>query len=1047
MATSPNQSELVEYLDKPQAASDWLLALGFANPPAAHRNLVGMAQAGVTIDLLAHMCQRFSEEFPKISDPDMALNNLERFISNSRSPLALASLFERDVEALPILLQIFSTSQFISDLLIAQPETYDLLRITEGKPFSRELLIEDLSSELKSNSNEQTAASLINLFKKRELARIAYGDIIGRQRLEVVTRQISYLADAVCEAALLVARASLTDKFGEPKIDSGEPAKFVVMGLGKLGGCELNYSSDIDLVFFFDESGRTDGKRRVSNQEYFERLARKTVQILSDTTESGTAYRVDLRLRPDGGQGAVVIDRAAALHYYDVTGRTWERQAFIKARPVAGDLEFGADLLSQLQPWVYRQQLSRSDITEIKALKRKIESSAETKGQQLTNVKVGHGGIRDIEFVIQFLQLLHGGDLPSVRTGNTQNAIACLENEACLSMTERTLLEENYVFLRRIEHILQIMFDRQTHSLPTSDDELRKLAIRMGYSATDGDPLPRFKDDLRDKTNVNRSILDHLLHDAFSDDEQIDPEVDLVLGQTPDGDHVRNILAPYGFQDPMKAYQQLIELSKEDIPFFNSRRCRHFFAAIVPALLKQIAATPNPDDTILSLARVSASLGGKAVLWELFSFNPPILQLYVRLCAASPYLSEILISNPGMIDELMDSLTLSKHPRIEELEWLLDDLCGKADDIDPILHGFKNTMHLRVGVRDILRKDDIQTTTAMLCDVAEVCLRRIAQTEYDKLVKRYGVPHETSQGTAPPQPSRFVILGVGKLGGREPNYHSDLDVVFLYESEGTTRHLVNHRESSETTSCQHFYSGLSQRIIRAITRMGPTGRLFEMDPRLRPTGRNGSIAVSFAEFARYFESGAGQLWERQALCKARPVYGEPTASEAAMKLVHEAIIDVGWDDSDADTIRDTRYQLERTANVSNLKRGLGGTVDLEFLVQILQLRECQDHPEVLVSNTFDAIKALQKTGALTERTASFLHESYTFLRSVEARLRLMNTTARHDMPTRPDELATLAHLLGHADSGKLIEMTDHYRSENRRQFEACVEHVLSADPR
>lgn len=1029
-------------LEDPKRANDWLRSMGFAKPESAHRNLVGIAEAGVTVDLLAKMCGRFGDELPKLSDPDMALNNLERFIASSRSPLALASLFERDVDALPILLQIFSTSQFISDLLIAQPETYDQLRVTEGKPFSRELLVEDLKSELQPSTDPRTAASLISLFKKRELARIAYGDIIGHQRLDVVTRQISYLADAVCEAALLAAQSGLQEKFGEPQTEAGAPANFVVIGLGKLGGCELNYSSDIDLVFFFDEDGMTNGQRRVSNQEYFERLARKTVQILSETTAGGSAYRVDLRLRPEGSQGAVVISRAAALHYYDVTGRTWERQAFIKARPVAGNIQFGEELLQELQPWVYRQQLSRSDITEIKELKRKIENSAESKGQQFTNVKVGHGGIRDIEFVIQFLQLLHGADLPTVRTGNTQTAIALLEKEGCLSMTERTLLEENYIFLRRIEHILQIMFDRQTHSLPSSDDELRKLAIRMGYSATETDPLTTFKDDLLEKTNVNHSILDHLLHNAFSGDDNITPEVDLVLGQPPADEHVRQVLGPYGFQKPSKAYQQLKDLATEDIPFFNSRRCRHFLAAIVPALLKEIAATPNPDDTILNLARVSASLGGKAILWELFSFNPPILKLYVRLCAASPYLSEILISNPGMIDELMDSLTLGNHPRIEELEILLDDLCGKADDIDPMLHGFKNTMHLRVGVRDILGKDDIETTTAMLCDVAEVCLRRIAQREYEHLVRRYGVPHATG-GEGEDRPSRFVILGVGKLGGREPNYHSDLDVVFLYEAEGQTRHSIPQRDSAETTSCQHFYSSLSQRIIRAVTQIGPTGRLYEMDPRLRPTGRNGSIAVSFTEFERYLADGDGQLWERQALCKARPIFGEQEAMRTAIELVHESIINAGWDSANADAIQDARYLLERTANVSNLKRGLGGTVDLEFIVQMLQLRHCQDHPEVLVSNTFQAIRSLEKASLISENDASYFVESYAFLRSVEARLRLMNTTARHDIPTRPEHLATLAYLLGQPDSQRLLETIDRYRSENRRRFVGRVDQLNS----
>ena len=366
----------------------------------------------------------------------MALNNLDRFVAQARNPLSIGTLFERDATALPTLIQIFSTSQHFSDLLIADPEGLDLLRLTEGAPVARQMLVEDLVAEISALEHEQTVLRSLRRFKRRETLRITYGDIIREQSLQTVTAQISYLADAILEGALRAAWRKLRAQRGDPIGPDGQTARFVILGMGKLGGCELNYSSDIDLIFLYDGEGKTNGPRPVSNHEFFEHLARELVRLLTENTELGMAYRVDLRLRPDGQRGPMVMGLPAMLTYYDVRGRTWERQAYIKARPVAGDLDLGNQFLAQLSPWIYRRYLSRADIGGIKALKRRIEQKVHG-DDQVRDVKVGHGGIRDIEFVIQFLQLLNGGDLPQLRTGNTLEAMARLEQCGCLTNQER----------------------------------------------------------------------------------------------------------------------------------------------------------------------------------------------------------------------------------------------------------------------------------------------------------------------------------------------------------------------------------------------------------------------------------------------------------------------------------------------------------------------------------------------------------------------------------------------------------------------------------
>jgi glutamate-ammonia-ligase adenylyltransferase len=903
--------------------------------------------------------------------------------------------------------------------------------MTDGTPVAREILNEELNSEIKLCRDERIAMSLLRTFKQRETARIVYGDIIRGQRIETVTRQISYLAEVICAAAFRGAQMLLQPKYGQPIDDTGKVAQFTVLALGKLGGQELNYSSDIDLMFIYGDEGRTNGDRSITNREYFEKLARKFVQLLTETTDRGFCYRVDLRLRPEGKQGPIVTQFHSALRYYSEKGRTWERQAFVKARPVAGAIELGTEFLKKMIPWVYRRYLSRADITGIKALKRRIERRARDAGSKYSDVKTGHGGIRDIEFSIQFLQLLNGGDLPEIRTGNTLDAIARLESVGCLTMQERSILAENYEFLRKIEHRLQMLFDLQTHSLPASDDELRKLAIRMGMPGNEKlSALDQFKTEFNDRTTLNRKILDHLLHDAFPDDQDTDPEVDLILDPDANDEMIERVLGHYGFHHVDAAYRNLGSLAEERIPFLSTRRCRHFLAAIAPQLLATISKTPDPDDTLLNLALVSDSLGGKSALWELFSTSQASLRLYVRLCASSPYLSRLLISNPGMIDELLDSLLLDRLPERDELFEELSFRCRGAEDIEPILHSFKNSMHLRVGVRDILGKEDIRSTTAALADIAEACLQQVADREFGRLVERLGRPMcETDSGES--KACEFIILGMGKLGGREPNYHSDLDVIFLYESRGRTQ---ADRKEIETTN-QHFFSQLGQRIIKSFTRLDPHGRLYEMDPRLRPTGPNGELAGPLDAFARYFSEGSGQLWERQALCKARPVFGSDAARRLAMQYVHEILVSPPWQSSFADDICVMRLKLQESASEENLKRGEGGTVDIEFIVQMLQLKHAVSKPSVLVTGTLDTISALQDADIISQDDAALMSESYRYLRSLESRLRLMNTTARHDLPTDDASLIRLGYLLHPDEVHDVRQESLQVRAKIRKAFE------------
>ncbi|MFL5339033.1 MAG: bifunctional [glutamate--ammonia ligase]-adenylyl-L-tyrosine phosphorylase/[glutamate--ammonia-ligase] adenylyltransferase [Gemmataceae bacterium] len=997
-------------------------------------------------------------------DPDMALNNLERYLA--AAPDSLAGLLADDARGLEVLLQLLGTSQFFADTLVANPDFLDMLRVPLRQSPSFDELREQLRSDVDAAREDSGVLRAIRRFRQRQALRIGTNDIIHDRPLEEVTRDLSNVADASLEVAFAVALQTASQRLGQPHSAAGDPSRCVVLAFGKLGGRELNYSSDIDLMFVYDEDGGTRGKRgSVGNDEFYARVVGEVVRLVSAFTDRGQAYRIDLRLRPEGQRGPLARSAASTLSYYDTLGRTWERQALIKLRPVAGDLALGDEFLRNVESFVYGKYLSFAEINEIKAMKRRIEQKAHEAGRSRSEVKTGRGGIRDIEFTIQFLQLLNGGDLPALRERNTLLAMLALETAGCLTPTEFQILGDAYRFLRRTEHRLQLLFDLQTHRLPDSPGELRKLALRMGYVEREAgsgkrevgktsnfprsplsdappevidtrdllvDPLDSFLHDYYEKARLDRQILDHLLHSAFADSAgQAEPETDLILDSEPDESDVRAVLGRYRFHDIGAAYRNLTQLAQESVPFLSTRRCRHFLASIAPALLRELAEAPDPDLALLNLEKVTASLGAKAVLWELFSFSPPSLKLTVELCAGSQFLTEILIHNPGMIDDLLDSLVLNQPRTIDELRLELVELCRGAADLEPILHSFQDKELLRIGVRDLLGKSPIRETTAALTDVAETILGQVAALESAALAKRFGTPALEAGG-----PARFVVLGLGKLGGREMSYHSDLDLILIYEDDGQTVSPLG--RFGESTDNSYYFTELAQRIIRSLSHAGPTGRLYKVDMRLRPAGRSGSLVTPLAEFRRYFAQGAA-LWERQALTRARPVFGDSKFGAEVMTEVFRCAFHPPWRPEHADEIAAMRERLEASRSRRDVKRGPGGQVDIEFLVQLFQLKYGGARPELRVPNTWLALDALWSAGLLDAVDHVGLRGGYDFLRQVESRLRIMTNRALDEVPESDDELAKLARRLDFDTADGFRVELERVTTETRGRFRRLLE--------
>jgi glutamate-ammonia-ligase adenylyltransferase len=998
----------VAYHDIPELIQPWLAGLGIRDPERGARDLADLTRrAGPhCLDLVARIAVQLELVLPRCADPGMALANLERFVAALPEAAPTLGHLADNLRSTEILLQVFSASQYFSEALIHDPELLDWLRRRPERP-DRSALIDDLWNSASRLATDREQALAIRRFRQRESLRIGYNDVVRGFPLELITQDLSDLADACAEVAVRLALLRAITRFGIPETLGGRRARFVVLGLGKLGGQELNYSSDIDLIFLYDEDGQTTGPKTVSNAEFFARVGSDVVRLLAEHTARGIAYRVDMRLRPDGEEGALARPLDATLGYYVTRGRTWERQALIKCRPVAGDLELGSAFCAEIQPFVYRRYLGAAEIAEIKVLKRRIEQRTLSQGTAEVEVKTGRGGIRDVEFVVQFLQLLHGGQYPEVRHATTLQAIARLEQVGCLSAEERHIMDDTYRFLRRVEHRLQIVFDRQTHQMPRDEEALRTLALRMGYAPLSAwedrsGPANRFIADYRSKTELNRKILNHLLHDAFSGDSgaAVDPIVDVVLDPEPSGPFIEAVFATYPFRDRPTAYHNLMALAREDFPFLSQARCRHFLAAIAHRLLELVSRTPDPDMTLTNLEKVSASLGAKAILWELFSFNPPSLRLYVELCATSQFLSEILINNPGMIDDLVDSLVVDRPVPGPAIKAELAALCKGAEDLAPILWSFRNKELVRIGTRDILAREPVREVTRELADVAEAIVSEVARAEWQRRIALYGTPRSSSAGRR----DRWAILALGKFGGRELSYHSDLDLIFLHESDGETS------GGPASVSNEQFVTEVVQRLLRALERGSAAGPLYAIDARLRPHGASGPLVQTLAGFTAYYERTT-QVWERMSLTRARVIFATGGFGRQVTDAVG-SLLAVSCDPAQvAAHVLAMRRKLDLARPRHDLKRGPGGLGDLEFIVQYLQLVHAHEHPDVLRPNFWDSVAALRRRGIISPQVATELRGAYEFLRAVEGRLRLIHNRGVSVLPETPLELERLARRL------------------------------------
>jgi glutamate-ammonia-ligase adenylyltransferase len=969
------------------------------------------------------------------------------------------------------LFDLLGFSKPLASILLDTPESLWALLEPASAVTDRDQIRDALTSSLNglvdSVLGAQKTAKIFRRFRGYHSLRIASATVLQNLSFSDQCNHNTLLIESICQSAIEKAWQIVTRRLGVPLViqeqssygattpfpnENLRAARFAILGGGKLGGAESSFQNGIPLMFLAETNGSCNDVRRTPNREFFERLASVLLGYLTTPGAGCDAYDIDLKFRAFGDEGPLVMEPNRAMEHYEFAGRTWQRLAYVKTRFVAGERDFGNAWLRDLEPWVFKRFLTRADITGIRAVKHRADRRAEERLAESLDIKSGHGGIRDIEFSIQFLQLLNGGDSSAawrgIRANNTLIAIEQLRLQKCLTQEEGSLLEENYRALRDIETSLQLAFGFSEQAIPGVSDSLQIERFNFFYEQISDrnapDDFNRFLEEVREICAVNRRILRHLMEQVFSSGNALADETDLILDPDPSNERAAEVLAKHNFRNSTAAMNSLQRLAVEEVRFLSSRRCRHFFAGIAPSLLAAVGACPNPDETLRSLDLVAQSIGGKAVLWELFSSHRASMELCIQLCSSSNYLTGILQSHPGMIDELMDSLMLESLPSRDEIASLLEELTRNADDVIPIVHAFKSSMHLRIGIRDILRKQPIEQTLRSLADVADVCLTAVINDEYLKLIQRYGVPRVADPSSRESQ-SELIVAALGKLGGQEPNYHSDFELMFFFTEKGHTAPLLSHQRI-ESISNQQFFDTLTQRVVQAVNRTTSAGRLFELHCRLPIGDEAFRWSMSIDDLRSQLRNQSMSRQQQQALCRARTIIDVTSPPNQVDDVLKTAIAAVGWSAERMLSLEELRAQLQSTATDRNLKRGLGGTLDIEFIVQALQMEHGSSNPRLLIANTWEAISEFKSAKILEPETATVLSENYQFLRNVESALRLMNTKARHDLPNDQNVLERLALLLGIDSPQTLIDRCRTVRAQNRALFEQLIGPVSIVTP-
>ena len=944
-----------------------------------------------------------------------------------REVIAALADMEHTAGALPVeLREDFLRVTAVSDFVAEQLQRYPQLLLNEQviALLQRELAPGEMRAMLQANladcADEDDLGRRLRRFRNRQQVRIIWRDVTRQAALVETCRDLSDMADACIDLAYQWIYQRHVAQFGTPiGRHSGTPQHLVILGMGKLGAHELNLSSDIDLIFGYPEGGETEGvKRTLDNQEFFIRLGQRLIKALDAITVDGFVFRTDMRLRPYGSAGALALSFNALEQYYQDQGRDWERYAMIKARVVAGDQQSGAQLLEMLRPFVYRRYLDFSAIEALRGMKLLIQQEVRRKGMA-ENIKLGAGGIREVEFIAQAFQLIHGGRDLSMQQRSLLAVLSTLHGQGYMPEEAVDELRQGYEFLRYTEHALQAIDDRQTQTLPDNALDQARVANVLGYPDWGEFHLQL----MQWRARIDRHFRQVIADPDEDQTEQVSGAAGLewlpLWEEAAEPESAIAQLAEAGFEDAAAAYKRILDLKRGPQVRAMQRMGRGRLDAFMPRLLVQAAEHEHPDRVLERVMPLVERVARRSAYLVLLSENPGALQRLIRLCAASPWISEQIARYPLLLDELLNAGRLFKPPLAPELTAELRERLMRIpeDDLEQqmeALRHFKLAHRLRVAASEITESLPLMKVSDYLTWLAEAILEQVLELAWRQMVAKHGTPKRADGSLCDPD---FIIVGYGKVGGIELGHGSDLDLVFIHDADSLAE-----TDGGKPVDGTQFFARLGQRIVHLLNTQTASGPLYEVDMRLRPSGASGLLVSSLAAFERYQE-GEAWTWEHQALVRARVLVGCPrvtTAFEAIRGRVLGRERDLAELREEVSAMRakmrdnlGTRETAAGTAANAfeaqqsfDLKHDAGGIVDIEFMVQYAVLAWSNRHPQLLrYTDNIRILDGLRDAGLLTENDVSLLQEAYKAFRAVAHRQALQKQPGK--VPA--DQLASERH--------------------------------------